>query len=504
MAELLTHPAVQAARPGVGIPKGKKSTRPALVLRVLPVVEDRTFLSSALEIVETPASPVRIAMMLSICLLTTTALAWSWFGEIDIHAAARGKVEPTGHSKVVQPLEAGIVAEVHVVDGQAVHAGDVLLVLDGREAAAELATATATQIAAEAEAVRRGAEIELVRARMLEHLAMPSWPAEVPLRTRGREEAVLREDLAELSATLVNLGAQEGEKQAAVKQLEMSMEAEQALLQREAERVGLRQTLASDGNGSKLTLLDAQQSLLETRTQLAGDIGRHGQAVAALASLETERRKTVETFLADDARKQSDAARLADEKREERARAQARLDRLTLRAPVDGIVQGLAVTNPGQVVTVSQEVMRLVPAGLPMEILAYITNDDIGFVAPGQRAVVKVDSFPFTRFGTIEAEVVEVAADAVTSEAAGQEQGDATKAGGRTTQGLTPQAQPMADLVFAAQLRPLVQKLAVNGRDVSLLPGMTVSVEIKTGKRRVLEYLFSPIAEVASSAGTER
>ncbi len=484
------------------LPAAKARLRPPP--RLLPAVPDREFLSAALEIVETPASPVRVGMMLTICALATSALAWSWFSWIDIHATARGKVEPSGHAKVVQPLEAGTVAEVRVAEGQAVRAGDVLLVLDGREATAELASATATLTAAEAEALRRGAEAAAVRTGRLDAVTLPTWPAEVPAATRRREEAVLRGDLAELAATLANLGAQEREKQAVVVQLGMSMEAESALLQREAERVQLRQVLVSEGNGSRLTLLDAQQSLLETRAQLAGDTGRRGQAEAAVASLETERRRTVEAFLADHARKQADAGRLADEKREEQARARARLDRLTLRAPVDGVVQALAVTNAGQVVTASQEVMRLVPVGMPMEVLAYVTNDDVGFVTPGQRAVVKVDSFPYTRFGTIEAEVVEVAADAVTSDAAGQAQADATKPGGRDASSLSPQARPVADLVFATRLRPAAQAMYVNGKAVPLAPGMTITVEVKTGQRRVLEYLFSPLVEVASRAGRER
>ena len=315
---------------------------------------------------------------------------------------------------------------------------------------------------------------------------------------------MLQGDLAELAATLANLAAQEREKRAAVAQLDMSMDAEGALMQREAERVQLRQVLTAEGNGSRLTLLDAQQSLLETRSQLVGDTGRRGQAEAAVASLQTERHRTVEAFLADDARKQADAARLADEKRQEQARTRARLDRLTLRAPVDGVVQALAVTNRGQVVTARQEVMRLVPAGQPMEILAYITNDDVGFVTPGQRAVVKVDSFPYTRFGVLEAEVIQVAADAVTSDAAGQAQEDATKPSGHDAQELTPQARPTADLVFATRLRPAAQAMQVNDRAVSLAPGMTVIVVVKTGLRIVLEYLFSPLIEVAFSAGRER
>jgi hemolysin D len=384
------------------------------VVRVLrPVAADRAFLPAALEIIETPPSPVRMALMLSICACVTAALVWSYFGRIDIHATAKGKIEPAGHVKVVEPLETGTVTDIFVTDGQLVKAGAVLLVLDGREAAAELAEATHDMTAAQAEALRRQAEISAVGDGTVNPVVSIDWPADIPMATRAREEAVLRGDLNELASNLANLAAQEREKVAAVEQLDLSLLADQALVQPLSDRVALRRTLLNEGNGSKLTLLDAVQSALENKVQIAGDTGRRSMAVAAIASLQTERTKTIEAFLADDMRKLADARRTMDGKAQERAKAQARLDHMTLTAPIDGRVQALSVSNHGQVVSTGQEVMRLVPSAGPVEIEAYVTNDDIGFVTPGQTATVKIDSFPFTRFGTLDAVVTEVAYDAM-------------------------------------------------------------------------------------------
>ncbi|HXT81150.1 MAG TPA: HlyD family type I secretion periplasmic adaptor subunit [Acetobacteraceae bacterium] len=471
-------------------------------IALLPAVPDRAFLPAALEIIETPPSPIRVALMLTICLFVAATLGWSWFGRIDIHAVARGKVEPVGHAKVIQPLEPGKVAEIHVTEGQFVKAGDVLLVLDRREAQAELAEATADWSAAKAEALRRQAEIDAVRDDTVSTPQVVAWPSDIPASTRTREQAVLSGDLDELSATLANLDDQLREKQAAVAQLDLTMDAEGALLRRLAERVALRDTLYREGNGSKLALLDALQSLLETKEQVATDTGRRAEAVAAITSLRSERRKTVDAFLADDMRRTGDAKRTADEKAQDRAKAMARLDHMVLTAPVDGAVQGLAVTNPGQVVTTSQEVMRLVPLGGALSIQAYIGNDDIGFVHPGQTAAVKLDAFPFTRYGVLEAEVTDVAYDAIPADAANASVADATSPSERT--GEAPSAKPMTDLVFEARLQPKALAMNVNGRDVPLSPGMTVTVEIKTGSRRILEYLFSPLVEVAGTAGRER
>jgi len=490
---------IETATPAPLVGEGRGEGAPPTALTLRPVAADRAFLPAALEIVETPPSPVRMSLMLTICAFVTAALVWSWFGRIDIHAEARGKLEPAGHAKVVQPLEAGRVAEVRVTDGQIVKAGDVLVVLDRREAEAELATAAAGWSAATAEALRRQTALAAVRSGAVTPIA---WPADIPAATAAREDGVLAGDLGELAATLANLDDQLREKQAAVAQLDMSLEAEVALLRRLGERVELRDVLYKEGNGSKLTLLDAVQSLLETKTQIAGDTGRRDQAVAAIASLRSERARTVDAFLADNTRKMADAHRQADEKAQDRARAAARLDHMTLIAPVDGAVAALAVTHVGQVVTASQEVMRLVPLGGALTIQAYVGNDDIGFVSPGQAAAVKLDAFPFTRYGVLEAEVTEVAYDAIPADAASAAAADATRGGERTA--LAPAAKSMADLVFETRLRPKAQVMAVNGRDVPLAAGMTATVEIKTGSRRILEYVFSPLVEVVGNAGRER
>jgi hemolysin D len=480
-------------------PQGSKP-----LLRLLPQPGDRAFLPSALEIIETPPSPARTALMLTICAFVVAALAWSWFGRIDIIATARGKIEPAGHVKVVEPLQNGTVTEIRVTEGQHVKAGDVLLVLDGREDEAARAEAEQALLAAQAEALRREAEIAAVRGGTVGAPQMVKWPNKIPAAIRERESAVFTADLAELSATLVNLDAQEREKTAAVTQLDMSLAADYALVRPLADRVHLRQTLVNEGNGSRLTLLDAEQSALQNQVQIAGDSGRRIMAQAAIKSLQTEREHTVDSFLADDERKLDDARHTADDKQQEVAEAAARLDRMTLTAPIDGRVQALSVTNPGQVVTTGQEVMRLVPTAGPLEIEAYITNDDIGFVSPGQTAELKIDSFPFSRYGTVNAEVVSVAYDAIPADVADRALTDESRQDDPGSHALAPEGKPMSDLVFAARLKPSTSVMKVGDRTTSLAAGMTVSVEIKTGSRRIIGYLFSPLVEVASNAMGER
>jgi hemolysin D len=469
--------------------------------RLLPDVEDRAFLPAALAIVETPASPATISLLFAICGFVVAALVWSWFGRLDIYATARGKIEPTGHSKVIQPLETGKVTGILLKEGQTVTSGQIVLILDPSEVQAQIAADTLGAAAAKAEALRRQAALAAVSSRQPPNI---DWPSDIPSSIREREQAVLIGDLKELSATLENLAAQRNEKQATVKQLEASIAAENYLQETLDERVILRQTLVDKQVGTRTTLLDAIQSVRQAQAQLAGDIGKRDGAIAAVSSLDSEQNRTVETFLSDNTRKAAEALRLAEEKNADRDKARVRLDRLTLTAPVDGIVQSLAVTTIGQVVTAGQELMRIVPANAPIEIQAYISNDDIGFVSPGQSAFVKVDAFPFSRYGTIEANVIEVASDAIPDETANRSLSDPTQKGAGANRNASPSAKPMTDLVFEARLRPNVSSLAIRDREVPLLPGMTVTVEIKTGSRRVLEYLFSPLLEIGGKAMRER
>ena len=199
----------------------------------------------------------------------------------------------------------------------------------------------------------------------------------------------------------------------------------------------------------------------------------------------------------------ADAYRRADEKQADAAKARVRIDRATLRAPVDGVAQAVVATTLGQVVTPGEELMHIVPVGAPVEIQAYVTNDDIGFVAAGQKAILKIDSFPFSQYGTLGATVEEVANDAIPADAANRALSDPVK-GGAGGQSLTQTAAPTTDFVFAARLEPDAYALDVKGRAVALSPGMTVTVEIQTGSRRILEYLFSPLIDVAGRAMRER
>jgi len=167
-------------------------------------------------------------------------------------------------------------------------------------------------------------------------------------------------------------------------------------------------------------------------------------------------------------------------------------------------VQQLAVTTVGQVVGSAQSLMTIVPTDGPIEIEAMIQNQDIGFVEPGQQAVVKIESFPFTRFGTIDGTVLKVSRDAVDEREENALNDPKSTARPQISTTTTAEQTTGQNLVFPATISLTRRVITVEGKEIPLSPGMAVTVEIRTGQRRALDYVLSPLREVTSSAGHER
>ena len=144
-------------------------------VRILPHIDDREFLPAALEIIDTPPSPAAILLSIVLCALTAAAIAWCWFGRLDIYATARGKIEPAGHAKVVQPLDTGKIASVEVEEGRTVKAGDILFVLDTSDARAEVAADTQAMLAERAESLRRRTALAAVGAGFTSGATLLRW-----------------------------------------------------------------------------------------------------------------------------------------------------------------------------------------------------------------------------------------------------------------------------------------------------------------------------------------
>jgi hemolysin D len=462
---------------------------------------DATFLPAALEILESPPSPVGIALIWIIVLLAAGALAWAYFGRIDIIATSQGKIQPTGRVKVIQPVEAGRIASLLVQDGQHVDKGQVLAVLETGEADADVGEMQASYLAAMGEAVRRRAARSSVAARDINPPPAIDWPDEIPDFIKAREINVLASDLAQLDADVAALKAQRDQKNRERERYKVNGDALRTLIATLQQRVDARAVLAANGSGSKADLINALELLQTQQAALATANGQMAESEAAVDVASRSIESSYRSFANTNEQKLAEAEKLADQLRQRLAKARVHQQNLELTSPIDGTVSALSISATGQVVAAGDEIMRVVPQDRGLEIVTYIPNHDVGFVQVGQQAIVKIESLPFTRYGTLTAHLTHLASDAIPAPDASQQEGnpalsqrDHGFAGGERVQ----------NLVFAATLRPDVTHLVADGAPIPLSSGMAVTVEIKTGSRRILEYLFSPLVEVAGKAMKER
>lgn len=463
---------------------------------------DHEFLAPAIEILETPPSPVRLALILIICAFVTTALIWSYIGHIDIIAAAQGKIQPAGRVKVVQPLLTGKVKALPPSNGTQVKTGDILLELDPTDAIADETDAAKGLASVNAEVRRRKAAVNHVRSQESGQLLPTiSWDADASDELRRREEGILRGDLEQYQAAVASLDAQKHQKEVERDRLTVTVAAQNSLVETLKERVAMRNMLASKEAGTMASVIDATQTLKEQATQLAMQEGQLADAAAGIEVLAREKDKLKRAFLGDQLERLGNAERRVEELEQRLAKAINVREQMTLRSPIDGTVQASSITSVGQVVTVGEDVMRVVPEGSTLELEAYALNKDIGFIKVGQDAVVKLEAFPFTRYGTIPARVIKIAADAIPEPDAARREGDPAARQSETTFG---GAERMQNLVFPVTLSLEADQILADGRNVQLSAGMAAVAEVRTGERRILEYVFSPLIEVAEEALHER
>ena len=464
---------------------------------------DREFLPAALELLETPPSPVGIAGIWLICSAVLVALVWSYFGKLDIHAVAQGRIQPSGRSKVIQPVEAGKVVAIFVENGTRVKSGDILLELDPTETGADRQSQTRDLESARAESARRRVAIQVARDNDRSLLPTPiAFDPTISGAVREREELVLAGDLGQLKSSRGNQVAQLAERIATKEKLTASIESRAKVIALAKERVDMRTQLNDSGSLSRALVIEV---LSQYESQITTQIAEKGQLVETQAAINTVASKIEELisqFVSDQSGKLAEAERKADRIAQDLVKATAKNERTTIKSPITGTIQQLAVSTVGQVVSSAQSLMTVVPTGGPIEIEAMIQNQDIGFVEPGQEAVIKIEAFPFTRYGSISGKVARVSRDAVEERDAlamadpMQSARPGGASGGASSKG--------PRLVFPATVRLEKSTINVDGKEIALSPGMSVTVEILTGQRRAIDYVLAPLREIAANSARER
>lgn len=460
-----------------------------------PNSENLAFLPAALEIVETPASPLGRSIAYSIMALFALALIWACLGKVDIVASAKGKIVPTGRTKVIQPFETGVVRAIHVRDGQFVKAGETLIELDPTMNDAESKHYQSDLIAAQLDVARLQAELGEG-----DPAASFSPPGEAPASLVAVQRKFLLDQLAEQQAKLDVLDRQQRQKEAERDTIQANIEKLEASLPIMAERLEIRRTLFEHTTGSKANYLELLQPYVEEQHELEVQKRKVDEASAAIASIGAQRIQTKEEFRRERYSDLVEAARKAQGLGEDLIRAQHRAQLQMLTSPVDGTVQQLAVHTIGGVVTPAQSLLVVVPSDSHLEIEAMIENRDIGFIHPGETAEVKVDAFNFNRYGLIGGKVTSVSPDAITRD----KPADKTQAGANTGFENDSSEPSNQELLYTARVSLDSTKMQIDDRMVDLSPGMAVMVEIKTGSRRIISYLLSPLMKFKQDALRER
>jgi hemolysin D len=426
------------------------------------------FSSAALALQIRPPSHVIRMVTLGICAMTAIGLVFASFAKMDIVVSAQGKVIPAGKSKVIQPLEPGVVRAVHVRDGQSVHAGDVLIELDPTSTGADRDRVQHEYWEAQADVLRTTAQLEGKKS------FVP--PADMPMEIKANQAVILQGRNAEQHAKMASLDADMNKRRADVEAIQTNVTQLKSSLPLIAQKYQMREDLAKTGHIAQTTVIDSKLELINAEKELAVQGSRLKESTANYQAAVAQRSQALAEFRARTSTELVEAVKKRDAAQQEYIKANQRWSQQTLKAPIDGVVQQLAVTTVGGVVTAAQPLLTVVPENTPLEIEAQVVNRDVGHLRVGQRVINKVETYDFTRYGYIEGEVLWVGTDAVQDQKLG--------------------------LVYPVRIKLAQTETpnAVNGRKGMVTAGMNVTADIRTDERRMIEYLLAPMLRYKQEA----
>jgi len=409
--------------------------------------DEAEFLPAALSLQKTPVSPATrmVAWILIVMVLFT--IVWAVVGKVDIIVNATGKIIPDARTKTIASIDTASVRALHVEEGQTVTAGDVLIELDTSASDAQGAKAVGDENMDVLESARSKALIDAVNT--LTRPVLPRPPG-VPEDRWKTEQAHLDGQYREFKA---DLGRMDGNIRRYSQALDLA-----------TKTAADYRDLARSHDVSRQEYDQKEQARVELERQLE-DTKNQREALMAQT-----KRQAYDTL--------SEGVKTAASSLQDAIQAQSHSRLLQLKAPVDGTVQQLTVHTVGGVVQAAQSLMNIAPKDGALEVEAFLENKDVGFVREGQVAEVKIDAFEYTKYGTIPAHVTHISRDAIQDDKKG--------------------------LIYSTIVALDRSTIFVDGREEKLGPGMSVDVAIKTGKRRIISYVLSPLVRHAQESLNER
>jgi hemolysin D len=430
--------------------------------------QEAEFLPAALALQEQPISrTARLKAWVLMALVVITIL-WSIFGKMDIVVNATGKIIPSGYTKTIASVDVAAVRALHVEEGQVVKAGDLLIELDASSSDAEHDKAAGDVHVAELQIARSKALINAINT-----LTSPQLP-----KIAGVSNS---QWLAEQN----HLTSQYQDFKSKIERFNGNITHFAQDLPLATQRANDYKALSLNHDVSEHAWMEKEQARIELEGQLTD--AQH-QRNALISDTKKEAYDAL-----------TEGAKIAASSSEDAKRAGEHSKLLLLKAPVDGTVQQLTVHTVGGVVQAAQPLMLIVPTQKQIEVEAFLENKDVGFIHEGQPAAVKIDAFDYTKYGTIPAIVTHVSRDAIAE--GKQEDGSQNPSGDGAS---SDKAASGSKLRYSTKVTLDRTTMNVDGQPMPLSDGMSVNVEIKTGTRRVIEYILSPLVQHGHEALHER
>jgi HlyD family secretion protein len=442
-------------------------------------------------VIETEPFPLAIRLSFAVCaLLLVSAVVWATVFSLDRIVVSDGYIVTPAPNIELQPMDAGLIRRIRVEPGQMVKAGDVLMELDPTLASADLAGLQLKLDAREQDIAQLQQEVELIEHPEAQYPASSSRPTTLRFETR------LAAYMSRRGEKTSDVARMETE----ISYLRRSLAVAREELGIVGEVVAMRQTLMAKESGSKLNYLLARQSYVGIEGRLRDMEGQIESRVRQIAGIQEQILSLKTAWLKDATEQIETLQRDANDLREQLRKAKLRADVVALKAPEDGIVLDVVKQSIGSVARAGDTLVVIVPTDQPLEVDCDISNQDIGVVRVGDPVKIKIDAFPYQKYGLV-AGKVQALSEGLLSRvmSAAGDTDDAGTAAGRKPGG----AGTGGRLYYRAKVSIEEIKLRGVPADYRLLPGMKVSAEIKVGERSVLSYVIYPMMKAFGTAMRE-
>ncbi len=433
--------------------------------------EDKEFLPPAVEVLETPPSPMGRMLVWAVLGLFVLVILWSLIGEIDEVVVARGKVIPIGYTKVLQSEDKGIVKRILVQEGQKVKEGELLMELDRTMSESDL-NALMKEISYYDINIRR------ILAELSDKPFLTEAIAGFDSKDLIQQMSLYQSRQSEKKAKLEFYDAQIRQKDDSVRVAESSLEKYQQLLAIAREREQNLKEIVEIGAISKYTYLEYKGKRIELEQNVSMNISELSAAKAEASAARQQKAQYLAEWNRQLQEELINCRKQYNTLKESKRKAELKNKLIEIKSPVDGAVHKLDIHTVGAVVQEAQGLVQVVPEGTPMEVEAWMENKDVGFVRPDMPVEIKVDTFNFQKFGTLKGKVREISPDAIEDKERG----------------------PLYRVMVSME----EEILHADNRELQVYPGMTVSAEIKTRKKKIIDFFLEPFQTYKNEALRER